>query len=44
MIKSKPYLVGGGSSVGNPSKTHDDLDPVLAAARRAAGLPEKGEK
>lgn len=44
LIKSKPYLVGDGSSAGNPPKTHNDSDPVLAAARRAAGLPEKGEK
>lgn len=46
LVKSKPYLVGGsGSSAGNPRKTYDDSDPVITAARKAAGLPVKeGEK
>ena len=39
LVKQKPYLVGGSTSASNPSKTHDDSDPVYLAARKAAGLP-----
>ena len=41
LIKGKPYLVGAGSSVSNPQKTHDESDPILNAVRRGAGLSEK---
>ena len=39
LLKDKPYLAGGGSSAMNPAKRAvDDIDPVLLAARKAAGL------
>lgn len=38
LIKNKPYLVGSGSSAGNPPKTRDGIDPTILAARKAAGL------
>lgn len=39
LLKDKPYLAGGASSAMNPAKrVVDDIDPVLLAARKAAGL------
>lgn len=39
LLKDKPYLAGGGSSAMNPAKrVVDDIDPILLAARKAAGL------
>ena len=39
LLKEKPYLAGGASSAMNPAKrVVDDIDPVLLAARKAAGL------
>jgi hypothetical protein len=39
LLKDKPYLAGSGSSAMNPAKRAvDDIDPVLLAARKAAGL------
>lgn len=39
LIKNKPYLVGSGSSAGNPAKGHLDLaDKIIAEARKGAGL------
>jgi DNA-binding GntR family transcriptional regulator len=39
LLKEKPYLAGSGSSAMNPGKTSDNQnDPILSAARKAAGL------
>ncbi len=38
LVKSKPYLVGSGSSAMNPAKTGNNIDPITIAARKAAGL------
>ena len=39
LLKDKPYLASGGSSAMNPAKSSDNQkDPILSAARKAAGL------
>lgn len=39
LLKDKPYLAGAGSSAMNPAKSSDNQkDPILTAARKAAGL------
>lgn len=39
LLKDKPYLAGAGSSAMNPAKSSDNQkDPILSAARKAAGL------
>ena len=38
LVKSKPYLVGSGSSAMNPAKSGSNIDPITIAARKAAGL------
>jgi len=39
LLKEKPYLAGGGASAMNPAKSSgNQKDPILTAARKAAGL------
>lgn len=39
LLKDKPYLAGGGASAMNPAKSSgNQKDPILTAARKAAGL------
>jgi hypothetical protein len=38
LLKDKPYLAGGGSSAANPAKSGGTIDPIVTAARKAAGL------
>jgi hypothetical protein len=45
LITEKPWLTGAGTSSSNPAKNRGDLnDPVVIAARRAAGLPVEEKK
>lgn len=44
LVKERPYLMGGGTSASNRARNHDNIDPVVIAARKAAGLPVTEEK
>ncbi len=45
LLTEKPWLAGTGTSSSNPAKNRGDLsDPVVIAARRAAGLPVEEKK
>ena len=42
LLKGKPYLAGSGTSATNPSKrAGSEIDPMILAARSAAGLDRK---